>query len=97
MKINTGIPKGKRLGGSLRGKCFVCGLDTKLNVHSKCGTISEPKKAAPMKDTERECINLDCLKIFKPTSRGQKFCHECSVDRKERQTARWTTQLCNNY
>ena len=67
----------RRKFGKEKGKCVVCGLDTTLNIHSHCGEKLHPKhKVRVFK--EKECKNVDCGKVYKPTSSRQKLCPECS-------------------
>lgn len=57
------------------GKCFKCGLSTKLNIHSKCGKQPEVHRAPDL--GERRCESLDCLKMYRPVRKCQKLCPGC--------------------
>ncbi len=75
----------KRFGHALRGKCIVCGLDTSLNVHKDCGkkVCKKGQVQIPHDFPEKECANVDCLKMFKPVQAIQKLCPECVAMRKK--------------
>jgi len=89
-----GVPKNKQIGGDMRGKCYACGLPTTLNIHNECG-IKKTHKMKSHDIPERQCINLDCLKTYKPTRGMQKFCPECVAARKRRSLARKTQFMCH--
>ena len=63
MKYSIVYDEIKRGSGKEYRKCFICGLSTSLNIHDKCGTKKDFPDAS---FDERECVNLDCKKMFTP-------------------------------
>ncbi len=90
-----GIPQNKYPGGELRGKCFRCGLDVNLNVHSQCSIPKVERKDRKTDIPKRICDNLDCRKEYKPIQSNQKFCSSCKTMIKNIANEKATTKLCN--